>query len=368
MTAPQQDDIRSLLRQPIPLASNRVYRFYTGGLLMDRLKGAAEPRDTEYPEDWVGSITAASNPGHPPEEGLSRVALPSGEEMTLRDLLEAYPEEALGREHVAKYGRSTGLLVKLLDSSVRLPIHCHPSRAFARQYLGSIFGKTEAWMVLETRQIAGTEPYVMLGFKEGVEKDTFRRQVDRQEIKDMKAGLHKVPVKAGDVFYVKAGLPHAIGPGVFMIEAQEPTDYLVLAEWEGYPIEPEDTHMGLGWDVAVECYDFTNYSPEKLLQEYKLEPEVLRKDWGGEEVQLLGGKTAEYFGATRLTAHGEMRVEGAGFYTGIVTSGNGVLTGEWGEIRVRQGDSFVCSAAVPSHSFRADGDAPLEVIRCLPPV
>ena len=67
------DDLKALLSQPIPLGPNRVYRFYKGGMLMDRFKGVPEPSDSEYPEDWVGSITPANNPGegHPPDEGLS---------------------------------------------------------------------------------------------------------------------------------------------------------------------------------------------------------------------------------------------------------------------------------------------------------
>jgi mannose-6-phosphate isomerase len=274
----------------------------------------------------------------------------------------------LGADHVAKYGSSSGLLVKLLDSSIRLPIHCHPTRPFARQHFSSIFGKTEAWIVIETRPIAGVEPYVMLGFKEGVEKQTFRRQVERQEIADMKAGLHRVPVRPGDIFYVKAGLPHAIGEGVFLIEAQEPTDFSILAEWEGFPIDPQDAHLGLGWDLAIDCFDFTNYRPQQLIGEYKLEPQLLRQARGGEEWQLLGGKTAEYFRATRLRASGELPIDETGFYIAIVTGGRGVLSGAFGDIELRQGDSFICSAAVPSHAFRADGQRPLEVVRCLPPI
>jgi mannose-6-phosphate isomerase len=368
--AASQDELRRVLSQPIPLSSNRVYRFYKGGALIDRFRGDPRPHDTDYPEDWVGSITPANNPGlgHPPHEGLSKIALPSGEQVALLTLLESFPEETLGAAHVAKYGVSTGLLVKLLDSSIRLPIHCHPTRPFARQHFSSIFGKTEAWIVVETREIPGAEPYIMLGFKEGVEKHMFRRQVERQQIADMKAGLHRIPVKPGDIFYVKAGLPHAIGEGVFLIEAQEPTDFSILAEWHGFPIDPEDAHIGLGWDVAIDCFDFTNYRLEHLVQEYKLAPQLLHQSRGGEEWQLLGGKTAEFFRATRLRASGEMPIDEAGFYIGIVTRGHGALSGAFGEIELRQGDSFVCSAAVPSHAFRSDGEQPLELVRCLPPV
>ncbi len=368
--APSQDQIQSILRQPILLGPNRVYRFYKGGKLIDQFRSDPNPQDTDYPEDWVGSITPANNPGsdHPPGGGLSVVTLPGGEQTTIASILDQFPHEALGAEHVAHYGTSSGLLVKLLDSSIRLPIHCHPTRQFAGQHFDSIFGKTEAWVVLETRPIPGVDPYIMLGFKEGVEKHTFRRQVERQEIADMKAGLHRVPVKPGDVFYVKAGLPHAIGEGVFLVELQEPTDFSIVAEWEGFPIDPEDAHLHLGWDTAIDCFDFTHYRPQQLLDEYRLEPQLLRQERGGEEWQLLGGKTAPYFSGTRLVARGEMPAEGNEFYIGVVTRGIGVLAGPFGDIHLQRGDSFLCCAVVGEHAFRSDGKEPFEIVRCLPPV
>src|SRR6266508_755065 len=148
-----KDELLQLLRQPIPLTPNRVYRFYKGGALIDRFRGAADAQDSDYPEDWVGSITAANNPGegHPLDEGLSRITLPSHEQITLKTLLEQFPEQMLGAEHVAKYGASSGLLVKLLDSSIRLPIHCHPTRSFAQNHFSSIFCMSEAYVVHRTR-------------------------------------------------------------------------------------------------------------------------------------------------------------------------------------------------------------------------
>ena len=49
----------------------RVYRFYRGSALLGRLRGEDEP-DGTFPEDWLGSVTEASNPGHEtPNDGLS---------------------------------------------------------------------------------------------------------------------------------------------------------------------------------------------------------------------------------------------------------------------------------------------------------
>ena len=51
----------------------RVYRFYRGGALIDRLRGEPE-RDGDRPEDWLGSCVAARNPGRDePAAGLTRL-------------------------------------------------------------------------------------------------------------------------------------------------------------------------------------------------------------------------------------------------------------------------------------------------------
>src|SRR5919204_6528349 len=133
------------------LPPNRVYRFYRGGALLDGFRGGGGGGDGDLPEDWIGSVTAALNPGRDePDAGLSRLE----DGRLLRDAVAADPEGWLGRAHLERLGPTTGLLVKLLDAAERLPVHYHPDRAFARARLGSKFGKTEAWIVLATRESA----------------------------------------------------------------------------------------------------------------------------------------------------------------------------------------------------------------------
>ena len=44
------------------LSPNRVWRTYSGGLMLDRMEGKAEPQDGTFPEDWIGSTVRAINP------------------------------------------------------------------------------------------------------------------------------------------------------------------------------------------------------------------------------------------------------------------------------------------------------------------
>jgi mannose-6-phosphate isomerase len=307
--------------QPRRLTPTRVYRFYRGGLLIDRLRGETGA-DTDFPEDWVGSVTQASNPGRDePLAGLSQL----DDGALLRDAIAADPEGWLGPD--AARG-STGVLVKLLDAAERLPVHFHPDRAFAAAHFRSAFGKTEAWIVLATRE---EESEVWIGMRERVDRETYRGWIDRQDRDRLLDSLHRVPVRAGDVIFVPAGTPHAIGAGALIAELQEPTDFSIVCEWEGFPIAPEDSHLGLGWDVAIEALQLEPQAPTTGL------PDEARAFFWADE-----------------------RAEPAGrFAVWIVLDGSGTIDGE----PARRGDCF----AVPAGADRIAVDGDLRVLRCLGP-
>ncbi len=302
----------------------RVYRFYRGGALIGRLRGQDEP-DGSFPEEWLGSVTEASNPGHEtPNEGLS--VLDDGR--LLRDAVVDDPTFWLGDGHVERYGTSTGLLVKLLDVAERLPVHAHPSRLFAHEHLDSQFGKTEAWIVLDTRS---DDAHVWVGQREDADPAEYRRWIEEQDTDALLGSLNEIPVASGDVVYVPAGVPHAIGAGVLIAELQEPTDWLVLCEWRGFPIAPGDAHLGLGWDRAFDALDLRAHEPVRALPE----------------------EAKEYFWADEIT-------EPAGrFAVLLVLEGDGTIDG----MDARPGDAFVVPAS--AHELDAWGD--LRVLRCLAP-
>jgi len=364
--AKQDVTLHRIIERPIPLAYNPVQRFYRGGKLVQRFRGLPEPRETDRPEDWVGSCTLASNrDAEGREQGLSEVALPGVGRTTLQQLVESYPEEMLGAAFLARWGATTGLLVKLLSADQRLPVHAHPSRSFAEQHLGSRFGKTEAWIVLEAEGKGGEPPYVGLGFCQHVTPRWFRETVLRQDTEMLVDAIHRFEVKPGDVFLVSAGLPHFIGPGVLVAETQEPTDFGVLAEWQPFLAREEDARMGLDWDTALAMFDYTPRDWTITAGKTRQQPRLLRERGDTREWRLLGPAAAPYFGATRLDVADELAVEDGRFYVGIVTAGEGSIEGDFGQEPVKAGDTFACAAAL-GHRFRA-GQAPLRVIRCLGP-
>jgi mannose-6-phosphate isomerase len=183
------------------LESNRVWRTYPGGKVLDQMEGYDNPKDAHFPEDWIGSTTCAVNKGREQftEEGLSMVKL-AGETKTLKSLCEIEPIALLGPQHYEKYGANTQFLLKFLDSAIRLHIQCHPTISFAKEYLNSNAGKTEAYVILGIREEV-TEPYIYLGFQHPPDISDFKRMIEEQDTKAILSCFEKIAIKPGDVFF-----------------------------------------------------------------------------------------------------------------------------------------------------------------------
>lgn len=337
--------------KPLPLAPNQLHRFYRGGAAIARFRGAAS--DDEYaPEDWVGSSATAFG-----EEATGLSRLPDGR--TLREALRAEAVAFLGPAHVGRFGADPALLVKLLDAGERLPVHCHPDRSFARRHLDSTFGKTEAWLIVETR---GERPVVHLGFREDVDAETLERRVSRQERESLLGSLHEVPVAPGDCLFVPAGVPHAIGEGIFLVELQEPSDFSVLLEWEGFAIDGARAgHLGLGFERALACVDRSGFGVERLARLRRGSAEAPEVRAGVRA--LLPPEADPFFRGERLRPDPRASLE-QGFSILVVLDGEGRLeTEHGGGLPLSRGETVL----VPYAAGEGELSGPVEVVRCLPP-
>ena len=240
--------------RPLPLPANQLRRFYRGGSRIAELRGLPDRID-QAPEDWVGSVTTVFGSDR---DGLSRLE----DGRTLADAIVADPEPFLGPERVAGRSGDPALLVKLLDAGERLPVHFHPDRAFARRHLGSSYGKSEAWVVVVAE---GADAAVFLGLREPVDPETLAGWVDRQDTAALLAALNRIPTKPGDTFFVPAGMLHAIGEGLLIVELQEPSDLSILLEWDGFEIDGRaEGHLGLGFGTALRAAERERLGPDGL--------------------------------------------------------------------------------------------------------
>lgn len=331
---------------PILLPPNQLARFYRGGARIDQLRGATDHADGG-PEDWVGSTTTALGADH---DGLSR--LPDGR--YLRDVIEEDPTGFLGPEHVRRWGSNPALLVKLLDAGERLPVHFHPGRAFARRELGVAFGKTEAWIIVE----AEPDAVMHLGLKAPVACSVALQWVREQDVAAMLAAMNEVPVHPGAALFVPAGTLHAIGPGILLVELQEPTDMSVLLEWERFGVNDGSEHLGLGWEAVIGAADLDVTRAEDLLvQDGSDAPAQAVTD-------LLPPVAAPYFRAERIVAHSDPVHLEPSFSILVVLDG---WLKVWSEsappLDLRGGET----ALIPYGAGQATLDGHATVIRCLPP-
>lgn len=341
---------------PLELGPNQPRQFYRGGAAIAAFRGTSAP-DEFRPEDWVGSATARFGEQ---TDGITR--LPDGR--LLSDAIAASPEAWLGPEHASYFGASPALLVKLLDAGQRLPVHAHPTRAFALRHLGSRHGKTEAWLVLGTQ---GAEPAVYLGWSRDVEQTEIARWVADQDSQAMLSNLHRLPVGAGDAVLVPAGTPHAIGEGVFSVELQEPTDYSVMLEFAGFGLKQSDGELGLGRELALSCVSRQALS-EACLDEL-VRRQVLNKGPGPTTAaplaaDVLPSAAAPYFRAERVVpGTSEVTLE-ASFAVLVVVAGAGRLCGTGWEVAVKAGTTWV----VPWGAGASTAQGDVELLRCLPPL
>ncbi|MFH1755829.1 MAG: hypothetical protein ABIA59_09020, partial [Candidatus Latescibacterota bacterium] len=98
-----------------------------------------------------------------------------------------------------------------------LSVQIHPDAAYAKGN-PKWHSKSEMWVVLAVEHGAG----FYLGLKEGVTEDQMTEALRAH--KDASVFLNFIAVKPGDVFFIPAGTPHAIGAGVLLLEQQETSE------------------------------------------------------------------------------------------------------------------------------------------------
>lgn len=334
--------------KPVFFERNRVARVYTGGKLFGDFFGD-EPVDGFLPEEWIASAVKALNKDSVVEnEGVSKLY---GSDIYFDEFLKGNEEKLLGSKGVLR------ILVKALDSSIRLPAQAHPDKAFSRKYFNSEYGKTECWIILGTRPDAK----IYFGFKDGVTKEDFEKTIDESEtnLNAMEDLMLYITPKVGEVYLVPARTVHAIGKGCLILEVQEPTDFTIQPErfCGDYKLSDQEMYLGLDREIAVSCFDFTKAPDNKMV------PEIIERCENMEKESLVSEKNTDCFIINRIKLSGgeaELNVKDSyGIY--IVTEGSGFLYGENYSKEIKKGDYFFMPACLMG-KFKISGE--MNVVEC----
>jgi mannose-6-phosphate isomerase len=143
---------------------------------------------------------------------------------TLAELIKQRTAECLSERMVTAGGTSLNILVKLINASSPLSLQIHP--ADDSPLLNSNeCGKPESWLVLSAEKGSG----IYIGFQEGLTLDGLRQHLENGTFSsDL---LQFVPVQTGDYFEIDPHVPHAIGPGVVLLEPQRITSGMSGKTW-----------------------------------------------------------------------------------------------------------------------------------------
>jgi len=343
-------------QDPIFFERNRVFRVYTGGKLFHDFFGDPA-EDGFFPEEWVASrVRALNKESRGEDEGLSRIR---GSGQLFSALLAEKREQLIGDR------AGFEVLVKVLDSAIRLPVQTHPDKAFARQHLGSEHGKAEMWIVLATRPGAS----LYFGFKEGVRRQDLlgairASETDRSALPSL---LNELPAAAGDLYFIPARVAHAIGAGCLILEVQEPTDFTIQPEaWCGdYHLSEYEKYLGLEEDIALQCFDFEDLVGERALAAGRKTPRVFVESGGGRGERLVIEEDTRDFSVNRYRLErGSLDVGGSPAVY-VVTQGEGRIGSGASASAVRKGDYFFLPACAPR--LRLESSRAMEIVECLPP-
>jgi mannose-6-phosphate isomerase len=315
--------------------------------------------DGDRPEEWIASTVRARVDGSPGRaEGLSIV---EGTDILFETLVRQRQHDLLGAR------ADFGVLVKLIDSSIRLSAQVHPDKAFARERFGSRSGKTEMWIVLSVRLGAN----LFIGFRENVTRETVGAAIDASEAdrSALVSLLNEAPARPGDAWLIPGRLAHAIGAGCLILEVQEPTDLTFRPEaWSGQKRLSEfERYAGLGREAALDCFDFEGPSGARALAVSLQKASAFPAGSNGCIAErIIDRRVFPDFGVNRYRfVPGSQRelIEKPSII--VVTGGSGTVTWEKGSRHLAMGDYFFLPFAVCPLSVQAGSD--LELIECLPP-
>lgn len=293
-------------------------------VMQEKIWGGTKLRDEfgyEIPSDKVGEYWAIS--AHP--NGVSTIKNGRFAGMGL---------DQLYAEHRELFGNSSEpvfpLLTKILDANDWLSVQVHPDDHYAMEHEGEL-GKTECWYV-----IAADEGAEIIYGHNAKSREELRQQIEKKEWDKL---LTKVPVKAGDFFYVPSGTMHAIGSGILILETQQSSD----TTYRVYDFDRKDAKGNLRELHLEKSIDVLNIGAPANSRPVTVKADDLTST-------LL--VASDFFAVYKWEVSGKVDIEKTAAYLLVsVLAGRGVLTVDGETYPIAKGDHFILPSDVEEWTF-----------------
>ncbi len=270
------------------------------------------------------------------KDGNSVIANGEFAGMSLSEYIEKQGKAVLGT-NCARF-ENFPVLIKLIDAKDNLSVQVHPDNEYAQRVEGE-YGKTEMWYVVDADEGAT----LLYGFKHEISKEEFRERIENNTLLEV---TNAVPVKKGDVFFIRSGTLHAIGKGILIAEIQQNsnTTYRIYDYGRvGKDGKPRELHIDKALDVTKLC-------PAEPYPETEWVTADSKTGW---KKKLLS--SCEYFtvNALDIPESAELTADEKSFVSLLFLDGTSTISYDGGKLDVKKGDSVFIPAGFGS--FKIDG-------------
>ena len=220
------------------------------------------------------------------------------------------------------------MLIKLIDATKALSVQVHPDDAYAMS-VENDYGKNEMWYVLDAEPDAG----LYLGFNKDVSLEECKERIEAGTLTEV---LNRIPVKKGDVIFVKAGTVHAILEGLLILEIQQSSN-ATYRLYDYDRVDNQGNRRPLHLEKAFDNMERTAYMYEPI-------PAGKQESGKGYIKQLLG--ECKYFTATlyEVEYKAELSLDEASFSALVFIDGKGDISIGEKKCKFLPGDSFFVPA------------------------
>ncbi|UKM64607.1 class I mannose-6-phosphate isomerase [Flavobacteriaceae bacterium GSB9] len=166
---------------------------------------------------------------------------------SLKQLLETFQSDLIGKKNYKIFGDKFPLLIKFIDAKQDLSIQLHPNDELAAKRHNS-FGKTEMWYVFQ----ADDDANLIVGFNQKITPEKYLKHLENKTLTKI---LNFDKVKTGDTYFIEVGRVHAIGAGVMVAEIQQTSDITYrVYDWDR--VDDQGNERELHNDLAIDAIDF----------------------------------------------------------------------------------------------------------------
>lgn len=263
------------------------------------------------------------------------------ENQSLKQLLQLYKDELIGKKNYEKFGDKFPLLIKFIDAKEDLSIQLHPNDALAKVRHNS-FGKTEMWYVMQ----ADEDSNLIVDFNQKMTPELYLEHLEQKTLPQI---LNFDKVKAGDTYFIEVGRVHAIGAGVMLAEIQQTSDITYrIYDWDR--TDDFGNERELHTDLAIDAIGFD--MPNNFRVKYSKKP--------NQSNEMV---SCPYFTTNYLKVDQEIQKENThdSFVIYICVEGEAQIKTETYSEVIKKGETLLVPAAISSYQISANDATLLEV-------